>query len=199
MKTFALCKQLCPNLLPLVGDQLGHGGADGEVFSLLENPEQVIKFSIIYDYPCAPYKKEYDRITNVLAYLTSEHPNTCACVSVHGKLAEGSRQNVTFGDQKYLLHSYVMEKCFPLTDEEKKVFHSIITPQKRFKKSGQAEKILSGLSKGFDFDFEKIVSFVKGVSLLPFTHSDLGPLNIMKTVSGKYVLIDFDRAKMISE
>ena len=199
MKALVLCKQLCPEFLPTIGDQLGHGGADGEVFSLLETPGQVIKFSIIYDYPFAPYLKEYGRISDILTYLVSERPDVCARVYTHRKLAEGSRQNITYGEQKYLLYSYVMEKCFPLTEEEKKVFSSIITPQKSFKKIRQAEKILFGLSKGFDFDLARVTSFVRGASLLPFTHSDVSVLNIMKNDRGDFKLIDFDRAKMENE
>jgi thiamine kinase-like enzyme len=196
MKAFALCQQLCPELLPVVGDQIGHGGADGEVFILPKTPDRVIKFSIIYDYPFAPYLKEYERINDVLTYLVSQHPDTCVRVHSHCKLAEGNRQNVTFGDQKYLLYCYVMDKCFSLSEEEKKVFHSIISPLKKFRSTDKSEKILIGLSKGFDFDIKKIMSFVKGVSSLPFTHSDLSVLNIMNDIHGNLKLIDFDRAKL---
>jgi thiamine kinase-like enzyme len=92
-----------------------------------------------------------------------------------------------------------MEKLHPLSEDEIKVFHSLVSheDQNKIKKYSSLEinKILQGLSIGLDFDLHKVMFFCKNLNKLTIQHSDLHPRNLMKDSDGNFKLIDFDRTK----
>lgn len=198
MKSFSLCQDLCPELIPVqISSRLGDG-ADGEVFEILNSTDKVIKFSILYEYS-NPIDKEFERISNVLDFLQRTHPDTYAQVYENKKLIKSSRKTVS-GLQDYILYYYIMEKCFKISDDEKKVFHTILSHEDRGIKKNyldhEVKKILHGLSLGLDFDMKKIFSFYQSFQKVLINHSDIHPRNIMKDKLGNFKLIDFDRGEL---
>lgn len=199
MKALSLALDLCPELIPVsIVEKLGDG-ADGEVFTIEGTPEQVIKFSVVYDYDHTPADEKYSDIDKTVSYLRRQSPCACAQVYTHDKLAVGYRNTVA-GQQKYILHYYIMEKCLKISSDEKKVFHTILSHEDREIKKNwsrvKVEETLTGLSFGLDFDREKVLNFWDNVSRLPMQHTDIHPRNIMKRSNGEFCLIDFDRCKL---
>jgi hypothetical protein len=198
----SLCQQLCPNKIPVVPtERLGQGGADGEVFAIENDPNRVIKFSIIYDRfsqsPKTIYRKE---IVPILDYVMLTQPLICARVYEHGYLGQFSREMPYWkaGIQTFVIHYCIMERLFPLTEDEKKVFHSVVSHEDRgIEKKLLPEKVnemLRGLARGLDFDAEMITLFCNQLRVASLSHSDLHVRNILKNGAGYFKLIDFDRA-----
>lgn len=196
MKSLALCQELCPELIPVepllqIGD-----GADGEVFTIKNSSDKVIKFSIIYEYS-VPIEQDLERISKVLELLQETIPSACARVFDFKKLT-GSYRNTVSGPQQYFLYYYIMEKCQKISDDEKKVFHTIISHEDRGINKNYSDfelrKVLKGLSIGLDFNLDKVMSFYKSIINCPIIHSDTHPRNIMKDQLGNFKLIDFDRS-----
>jgi serine/threonine protein kinase len=198
MKSLSLCRELCPKLIPVVpSSQLGDG-ADGEVFEIEGSTDKVIKFSTLYHYS-EPLEKEFCRINEVLSFLAETCPSTYARVFRFNYLGRSTRKTVS-GPQEYFLYYYIMEKCFKLSEDEKKVFHSILSHEDRGAKKKysdqQLQKVLYGLNMGLDFDLKKVLQLCQDLKKTPIDHSDLHPRNIMKDRFGNFKLIDFDRSKL---
>jgi serine/threonine protein kinase len=197
-----LCQQFCPEKIPVkTAERLGHGGADGETFAIKNDPTKAIKFSIIYDRfsqsPISIYQKE---IAPTLDFIMTVKPTICATVYEYGYLGEYVREMPYWKDgyQNFVIHYCIMEKLLPLTEDEKKVFHTLISHEDRkIKKDLSPEKIgetLRGLARGLDFDAEMIILFCEQMRKTNFSHSDIHPRNILKDTNGHYKFIDFDRA-----
>ncbi len=173
-------------------------GADGQVFELFSDPEKVIKYSVHYEYGNT-IKVEHDRIGTVLFYLGNTQPSACARVFSYGELIKSKRTTI-HGDQRYFIYYYIMEKCFSLSEDEKKVFHSILSHEDRgYKKDYSIAKIsdmIKGLSIGLDFDCDNVLKFCHQLNECEIKQNDLHVRNIMKNKNGDYVLIDFDRCEL---
>lgn len=195
-----LCNRFCPDKIPVKTAECLGDGADGELFAILNEPNKVIKFSVIYDRfsksPKTIYKKN---ILPVLKYIVDNQPSICANIFEHGYLGEYSRPMPYWKDgiQSFVLHYCIMERLLSLSEDENKVFHSIISHEDReIKKDFSLEEvfvILQGLTRGLDFDLEKIMAFCKQLRLSKINHNDLHPRNIMKNKNGQFKIIDFDR------
>jgi thiamine kinase-like enzyme len=90
-----------------------------------------------------------------------------------------------------------MEKLNKISEDEKKVFHSIMSHEdqnlhKNFSMS-KIKNMLQGLSMGLDFDASKIIIFCENLRSTVIHHNDIHPRNIMKDNFGNFKLIDFDR------
>lgn len=161
-------------------------GVDGEVYSMPNNPDRVIKFCQVFD--C----DQYELTAAVLDKLLLEPLPIYARV-----YARGYRKFVSKG---YVLYFYVMEKLIPISEDERKVFHTILSHEDRnIKKnytSSELEKILSGLKRGLDFDAERVKFLCERLRESPIKHLDIHPRNIMKNAEGDYKFIDFDRARL---
>lgn len=186
----------------LFGKKLGDG-ADGEVFELSNDPDKVIKISAIFeDYSLAPFNSVDDKylsIANTLDFLLENKVPYYATLFNHSKI--GTHQRPYFsnncGTQEYLLYYYIMEKCYKLTEDEKKLFHTLLSHEDRgvIKKFTDIKfkEILFGLSRGLDFDEQKVIFFYESIQSSKIIHDDLHPRNIMKNKFGDFKLIDFDR------
>lgn len=202
MIVLSLCQQFCPEKIPVkTAERLGHGGADGETFAIKNVPNKAIKFSIIYDRfdqsPISIYQKE---VVPILDFIMTVKPAICATVYEHGYLGEYTREMPYWknGYQNFVIHYCIMERLVSLTEDERKVFHTLVSHEDReIKKDLSPEKIdetLRGLARGLDFDAKMITLFceqLRGASLL---HSDIHTRNILKDSLGYFKLIDFDRA-----
>jgi hypothetical protein len=176
-----------------LGEEIGRG-ADGQLFNY---QDKVLKLSIIFDYPYAPYEKEYERIKSVLSYLINRVPSTYARVSEFGDIFRGKRE-----EQRFIVFYSLIEKCFPLSEDERKVFHSLVSHEDAGRRKNysliEAINISFALSKGLDFNIEKVILFLFRLSINnEIRHNDICPRNIMKNKFGDFVLIDFDRVSCI--
>lgn len=162
-------------LLPHIGSKIGDG-VDGEVFSF--NSDKIIKISKVDN----DNKLEFDK---VLTYLKLNVLYPYARVYMFGYL-------------EIINYSYyISEKLNPLTEDEWKVFHSIVSHEDRnIVKNFDEEKvkqILFGLSRGLDFDAERVTFFCAGLKSAPVIHKDMHPRNILKNENGDFKMIDFNR------
>jgi serine/threonine protein kinase len=177
-----------------VGIELGYG-LDGQVFEMLYDPTKVIKFCVLYDE--GDYYTEYAHRVQVLDYLLHNPSPIYARVIEHGKLGEGER--LLLGNQKqgYILYYCVMERLKKLSEDEKKVFHSLLSHEDRGAvKNFSFEKmreILDGLEIGLSFSKERVISFCEQLAVSKVQHLDLHPRNVMVNSLGEFKLIDFDR------
>jgi serine/threonine protein kinase len=193
---------------------LGQGN-DGEVFALADEPDNAIKFSVLY----APFGEEpYDiyrqRVLPVIQYVMQTQPYVCVRVFEHQYLGCYSRPMALWQkeQQQFVLHYSIMEKLEPLTQDETKVFHTLISHEDRnvFKDLAPdvvAQK-LHGLARGLDFDPAVVTLFLEQLHTMAarrlqerdhqtqLVHRDLEPRNIMKDKTGHYRLIDLDKATL---
>jgi hypothetical protein len=198
-----LIKKLCPEKLPYkLGECIGDG-ADGEIFLLADDPTKVIKLSVIYDdfndATTTPSEVYWEQISLVLDYIEQIQPTICVRVYEYGFLGEYSREIPTWrgGLQKFAIHYCVMERLNKLTDDEKRVFHSLISHEDRNAvkdlSPAKVENILAGLSTALDFDAARVRLFLDELRGSSLIHGDLHVRNIMKRDNGDYALIDLDR------
>lgn len=200
MLVLKLCQQLCPERIPVtVGARLGDG-ADGEVFEIVGRSDKVIKFCVLYETGSTPLENTFKYISNVLEHLIVQPSPVFARVYTHTLMGQYSR--VAWGNtkQRYLLYYYIMEKLQKISDDERKVFDSIVSHEDRGKKKNfspdRIKEMLSGMALGLDFDAEKVTFFCENFKKSPVAHLDIHPRNIMKDAAGNFKLIDFDRAEM---
>jgi serine/threonine protein kinase len=196
MQVLNLINQNSCNTKHFIGNEIGIG-ADGQVFSLQNEDDKVIKFCVRFDYNNCSLKNEYKKIDNILSYLLNKKPIAYARVYEYGYLGEYSRSLYDGSSQKYILYYYVMEKLNKISEDEKKVFHSLLSHEDRnIKKNFSLLKIkqmMLGLSLGLDFDSEKIILFCENLKRTDIHHNDIHPRNIMKDKDNNFKLIDFDR------
>lgn len=179
-----------------LGAELG-AGADGQVFNILGETEKVLKLSIIYD---LDYKTDIDFIfaekRDIFSFLYEKNYANFAKIYDYGFLSSGKRKTFV-GQQKYITYFYVMEKLIKLSEDEKKVFHTILSHEDLNKVKTyfiqELDRTLRDLSRGLDFSFKNIKDFYLLALTSPIKHLDIHPRNIMKNVFGEYKLIDFDR------
>lgn len=201
MFVLSLCKQLCPEKVPAEpGERLGDG-SDGEAFVVADDPTKVLKLSIIYDrFEDTPKEIYFNQIAPVLDYIMLNSPAACAAVYEHGFLGEYSRKLAYWrkGKQNFVIHYCIMERLHSLTEDEKKVFHTLVSHEDRKIEKDLSPKkikeIVEGLARGLDFDENKVILFCEQLRNSFLSHSDIHPRNIMKDNSGSFKLVDFDRA-----
>lgn len=196
------------NIIPILGKSCGDG-SDGEVFEIINDPSKVIKISIMYDLNFNnDLNIKYSELTKILYELVTDSPLVYAHVYEYEKIAlfkrdclVGDPANNRFEKQDCLLHYHVLEKCFKLSEDEKKVFHTIVSHEdygiiKKFS-SENLKEILFGLSRGLDFDEKRVIFFYESLLTCRIKHNDLHQRNIMKDSFGNFKLIDLDRLEII--
>jgi len=206
MILLSLCQNLCPDQIPVVpGERLGDG-ADGEVFEIKDEPDKVIKFCIFYDNDdCDAAIHYFEHTVPNLKYLINNPMPICARVYAHMSMGSFRRDFASSksGKQSFVLYNYIMEKLQKISEDEKKVFHSILSHEDRgIEKNFTVEKVtemLQGLSRGLDFDAERVIFFYEKLISGSLIHMDLHPRNIMKDAEGNFKLIDFDRVQLKME
>lgn len=171
-------KILPPNLGPKIG-----AGFNGQVHLLHDDPTKVVKISQSF------YPLDYKAIDNL---CTNRFP---ACGKVFEYYTHKAYDRNTNREFNFLI--YKMEKLNEISDDESRVFFSILSHEhrnieKKFSPSA-LEEILKGLSFSLDFDVDKVIFFYENLKKLPFKYADLHEENIMKDNFGNFKLIDFDR------
>jgi thiamine kinase-like enzyme len=208
MRALSLSQELCSHLIPVETDQFLGEGADGDVYQIKDDPNKVIKFSKLYDaYSYKELENDFAKILAILSYLERYTSSIFAKVYSHGHMGTFDRNQVYYLNgkefnrkQKFVLYYYIMEKLQKISDDEYKVFHSIISHEDRgYPKDYSIKKIsnmIDGMHKGFDFDKQKVLSFCKGIQESVIEHHDIHERNIMKDIDGNFKLVDFDRASL---
>lgn len=206
MQVLSLLDKLGITIPYQINKELGYG-ADGVVYDL-KNDSGVVKFSVLYDnFEQKSLKDKYNDIINIINYIISKKPQFFCEIFEFKDLGFSSRDFLTYVDNKelkikqnYILYCYKMEKLNKISEDESKVFHTIVSHEdsNKIKKysSSKIKEILKGLSRGLDFDFEKVILFVDNINKSNIIHCDIHPRNIMKDNYNNYKLIDFDRSKI---
>lgn len=181
-----------------ITDKLGDG-SDGEVFSIKEDINKVIKLSILFDFDLEDLNKRFESISEIFNYLIINTFPYFAKVYEQSYLCQWEAKLADGSYRKYICYYSIMEKLQKISEDEKKVFHSIICHEDReIKKDYTVENIkemLHGMSFGLDFDDERIISFIKKLRTSPIEHLDIHVRNIMKDSRGNFKMIDFERVK----
>lgn len=181
------------NLSDCLGD-----GADGEVFALKNDPNKVIKFCVLFNYNNS-LDSDYQNIFDTISFIRDNAVSPFARVYEYSYLGKFQRdlKDKNPALSNFILYYYTMEKLQKISEDEKKVFHSIISHEDSNKVKNytldQIKKMLDGMSMGLDFDVERVMLFCKEVMKSPIIHNDLHVRNIMKDKIGNFKLIDFDR------
>jgi serine/threonine protein kinase len=204
MLVLKLLQSHCLELIPVTITDKIADGADGEVFNFSEDPNKVIKLCVLYESSYEDIYSIYKRTTSVLDYLLKNPSQSFAQVYEHKYICEWGRTVEWKKDQqKYLIYYYIMEKLQKISEDEKRLFHSIISHEDRgIKKNFSMEKIkeiLCGLKRGLDFDEKKVIFFLDNFKKTPINHNDLHVRNVMKDINGNFRLIDFDRTELRME
>lgn len=200
MLVLKLCQQLCPEKINFsLSSKLGDG-ADGEVFSLQEE-NKVIKLGVLYECPNINLSQQYKKIETILSFIKDNCPDAYAQVYESGCLGSFNRKiDWDQSNQNYILYYYIMEKLHKISDDEKKVFHSILSHEDRNLKKNfsifKIKKMLDGMARALDFDKQKIILFCEKLQNTVIIHNDIHVRNIMKDNAGNFKLIDFDRATL---
>lgn len=202
MQSYRLVQEKCPNLVPVsVGNSLG-GGCDGEVFEIIGQTDKVIKFchlsSIVHE-----IDEQYNQVSKVLNYLIHNPNPAYAHVYAHTCLGNYTIKSGNYIEQQVLLYYYTMEKLFIISDDERRVFSTLVSHEDREKKKDygpeKVSKILDDLSRGLDFDAERVTFFCENFRKYAVRHLDVHPRNIMKDSAGNFKLVDFDRAQLLGD
>lgn len=198
MNVLPLFWKFCPTRIPYkLGERLG-SGVDGEVFEIARSG-QVIKFCILQESEGDDVNTLYSKtIDPILTSLVSRPVNVFARVYAYENMGTFYYQN-----KKFILYYYTMDKLEDITEDEKKVFHTIVSHEDRgIVKNFSVEEvreILRGLSRGLDFDEKKIIFFYENLKRTSINHTDVHVRNIMKDRSGNFKMVDFDRAQLNGE
>src|SRR5277367_1143544 len=144
MYVLSLCRQFCLDKLPVQPDVRLGEGADGEVFSIVGDPNKVIKLGIFYERHDKGMANYYKQIESVLDYLIRTRPDAYAQVYEQGYLGTYSRPMPAWrnGRQDFIMYYYTMEKLQKISEDESKIFHSILSHEDRgIEKNFSSEKI----------------------------------------------------------
>lgn len=198
MLVLKLCEQLCPEkILVIPSTKLGDG-ADGEVFDIVDDPYKVIKFCLLLE-TMNNFNDYYNQMRSAIKHLQDHPSHTYARVYTYAYLGEFSRGEA-WSEQKFILYYYIMEKLYKTSEDERKVFHTILSHEDNNINKNyslvEVRKMLKGLSRGLDFDAEKVIFFCNNFKKTPVIHNDIHVRNIMKDADGNFKLIDFDRCKL---
>lgn len=202
MYVLSLVRQLCPDKLPVEPDTRLGEGADGEVFSIKGDPHRVLKLSILIGRPHHNVVSEYKRVKEALDLVIRDQPPAYVRVYSHECLQHRQFKRRTpdplFKEQ--ILYYYLMDKLYPITEDEGRVFHSILSHEDRRKKKDfsldKIQEMLQGMSRGLDFDAEKVILFCSNIKEAPCSHLDIAVRNIMKDETNQFKLVDLDRISL---
>jgi serine/threonine protein kinase len=186
-----------------LGEKLG-AGVDGQVFSCLNAENTVIKISKIAGI-CSDVSQKYNSIDYIINYIDERRYKYPHLVSVFRPITTLLMQYCSLEWQckrDYHLSTFHifymwMEKLNQISDDETKIFHTLLSHEDANKIKNYSEKeahnILLEMKKYLSFDLEKAIFFYNAIQKSDIIHNDLHPRNIMKDSSGRFKLIDLDR------
>lgn len=211
MMVLSLCQKFCPDKIPVIPTVRLGAGSDGEVFDIEATPDKVIKLGVRFDLGIEDEEMQdwflyyYKDLLPVLKFLSTHHDPAYVRVYAYAHLGSYQRDFLSApnGKQNLVLYYYIMEKLLPLSEDEKRVFHTILSHEDNNKvKDLSIDKIkknLQGLSCGLDFDAEKVILFCENLRSSPVKHLDMHSRNIMKDTFGSFMLIDMDRCYLYGD
>lgn len=187
-----------PDNLPVQpGERLGEGN-NGEVLSIVGDSTKVLKLSMLLSK--TGDQEQYSQIKNGLDYVVAMCPPAYVRVYSHAYLGA---QLLVPPQLQYIFYYYIMEKLHEISKDERKLFHSILSHEDRgLRKRFSLEKIRKmrqGMSKGLDFDAEKVMLFCENIRNAPIIHEDTHARNIMKNDNGDFRLIDLDSISLLKQ
>lgn len=195
-----------------LGDVCG-SGVDGQVFEVIESYEEygypikrnsVIKLSALLGYDTS---SRYKRIAAHLDFLQRNRTPHFAAVFQFGLLCEYHLPEMTsFATSNQpkaysAIYFVEMEKLLPLSSEEEKLFHTLLShedanKQKDFSPEGLSKRI-DELADWFVFEKKDVLSFCLAATSGQIRHKDLHPRNVMKDRSNQFKLVDLDRLELM--
>lgn len=179
-----------------IGNEIGQG-ADGQCFEIKNDIAKVIKYSIIFNIDdLCKIEDLYQKRSNAFFYLENQKDPAYVCVHTHKFLTKGLRDTV-HGKQEYLIYYYIMDKLNKISDDEKKIFHTILSHEDANKNKNisifKIKKDLEKISGYLDFSEEQVILFCENIVKSKLIHEDLHVRNIMKDIDGNFKLVDCDR------
>ncbi len=184
-----------------LGKELGYG-RDGQVFEINDN--KVIKLCVLFenDYITLTINHIYDKISSILNLIEKDMPLAYVRVYEHNFLGKFRRTTIN-GPENYILYYYLMEKLNKISEDEAKVFSTIISHEDLNKEKKynflELEKILNGLNVGLDFDKQKVTLFLDNLKNTNIIQNDCHQRNILKNNNGDFKFVDLDRCYLIGD
>ncbi len=177
--------------------QLGRG-ADGQVFSLPNQPDRVWKLSIVHEVSESLCQLELKKnIRNYEWIRDYEHPNITKVFDVQ-YIGSGTRE--TYYLNYFAAFYSVMERLVDLSNDDFKVISTLLqyeyTGPESLKKFPD---VVWELNSFLNFDTDKVMEFHQFLTDCPIRHKDLGLSNVMKDTKGNFKLIDFDRIELLNK
>ena len=167
-------------------------GVDGEVFLFKEKEDRVVKFGSLF---LESSSLDIEVLNYNISFFIKHNPQ--AFVRVYEYVYLG---NVYIDDKKVALYYSVMEKLNAITDDEKRVFNTLVSHQDSNKVKDLSpqviDKLISYLEIGMDFEAHKVRQFCRTIDGNNIKHLDLHERNIMKDDQGNFKLIDLDRIQI---
>ena len=195
MNVLPIIKKLTGNELNYIPDYQINEGADGQVFTIVGDEDKVLKLSILFGNSNKEVEQKYKNINRICFWRSHKSEPAFVAVEHFGRL--GSSIPYSNNHQKFILHYHTMEKLETITEDERKVFHSLLSHEdlnieKKYSMD-QIKKMVNGMAKGLDFNRDEVILFVGNLRKSDIIQPDLHPRNIMKNKAGKFKVIDLDR------
>lgn len=175
-----------------LGAKLGCG-QDGIVYEISNSKDRVGKLSIqlLTSKDIIPYEAWKQTLDN-LALVQQINPSHIVKIYWFDQILTHEYKTLP-----YSIYWTEMERLFPLSEDEKKVCHTVLSHEDAQKPKNytqdQLNKVLAELSIGLDYDIDRMTAFCLAIKNSFIKHNDIHPRNIMKDKDGNFKLIDLNR------
>lgn len=191
MKAYSYLKEHNISFPYAIGKEIGYG-ADGQVFDLIDFPNRVIKFSVLYQlYGSKELSKSFKDLEIKYHFLINHNFHHLVKIYDFGYLFTGMRNTVS-GIESYIVYFSVMEKLAKPFEDENKVLKSLCDSYNK----GYPISNIKELSDWYDCDTSKVLMFYHTIAGCNVKHLDIHRRNIMKDKNGNFKLIDLDRIEI---
>lgn len=133
----------------------------------------------------------YAKQSSIFDYLIKHEEEPFVKLFNYGFFGEFKNSKSSF-----ISYYYVMENLNYITQDEGKVFHSLLSHEDRNISKNysmpEIKKIIKNLQRGLDFSDKAVILFCDEIKKSNIMHFDIHPRNIMKDKMGKFKLIDLD-------